>query len=136
MHNLFESTYLSYILLFAYLDTTPDFLFPLLSPLHADRSFPAVHMDQIFELFLKPLQMFHSFCAASSSEVVEGMIEKPRPSIISAPRWSSSQSLALVGSGFVGSNTNNTQLSSIQGSWYSLPSWLQPRSPTIWLFLI
>lgn len=74
--------FMAYTLLFGYLDKTPDFLhtaslvfvssgyeqpllfqsFLLLSALCADRSFPTVHMNQIFQLFSTPSQMFHSLC--------------------------------------------------------------------------
>lgn len=74
--------FMAYTHLFGYLDKTPDFLhtaslvfvssgyeqpllfqsFLLLSALCADRSFPTVHMNQIFQLFSTPSQMFHSLC--------------------------------------------------------------------------
>lgn len=70
--------------------------FLLLSMLRADGPLPTVHMDQIFQLFLKPSQMFHSLCEASSSEVLKRMVEVPEFSIISAPRWSIERSVSCL----------------------------------------
>jgi len=113
--------------------------FPLLSMLCADRPLPMVHMDQTFQLFLKPSQIFHSLCEASSSEVQKDIIEIPGSSIISAPRWSIGRSVPGLGwQQFLGSSqksrTNTTQLSSLQSFWCLFPSSLQPRSPLIRCF--
>lgn len=69
--------------------------FPLLSVLRVDRPLPTVHMEQTFQLFLKPSQIFHSVCEASSSEVLKDEI--PGSSIISAPRWSIERSVPGLG---------------------------------------
>ena len=65
--------------------------------LRADRPLPTVHMNQIFQLFLKLSQMFHSLCEASSSEVLKDMVEIPGSSIISAPSQSIERSVPGLG---------------------------------------